>query len=541
MKSLLAAAFIVLIGASGAVSQHEHGGEITGKTGEVHFPISCKPEVQEQFEKGVALLHSFWYEAAFKTFSQISTNDPQCAMAYWGIAMSLYHPLWDPPLVPDLRQGLAAIATARPLASSTEREKAYIAAIESYYGNWENLDHLSRALKYEKAMEQLYIQYPEDHEAAIFYSLAILGTALPSDKTYAKQIQAGEILEKIFELEPNHPGVAHYIIHCYDFPELASRALPAARKYAVIAPAAPHALHMPSHIFTRLGLWQESINSNLDSAAAAAAYAENNFPGLTWYEEIHALDYQLYAYLQLAQDKEAQAVLNKIKSIQKVEPTNFATSYSLAGMTARYVLERAQWQEAAKVQLEPSSFPWSDYPWAEAISCFARSLGQARSGDIASARQGLQNMKYFFQQLTDQKQIFWAGQVKILSQTVAAWIDLAEGKNDEALKFMRSSADLEDSTKHVLTLGPILPARELLGEMLLELNKPQQALNEYEKALKDAPNRLNALAGAARAAELAGKTEQARSYYVKIEESCKNATGDRPTLDHAKNFLTKQH
>ncbi|MBI4553746.1 MAG: hypothetical protein HY710_15885 [Candidatus Latescibacteria bacterium] len=489
----------------------------------------------------MALLHSFWYDEALKAFTEITVTDPNCAMAYWGIAMSLYYPLWQPPDTTALKKGLAAIEHAKRLGAKTSREQAYIEAIETFYKNFETLDHRTRALAYEKAMEQISRRYPEDPEAAIFYGLALNGTALPTDKTYSNQKAAGEILAKVFTEQPDHPGIAHYIIHSYDSPPLASRALPAARRYAKIAPSSPHALHMPSHIFIRLGLWPESIESNRASAVAAKEHVTRTRPGAASFDELHAIDYLMYAYLQGAQDREAKRLLDALNAMERVDVENFAAAYAFAAVPARWTLERRRWSEAATLTLHPSSFPWNRFPWTEAIVYFARALGATRSGDLARAQTDVAKLQSLHQALVDTKQAYWADQVEILRRAAAAWLAHAKSQHAEALTLMRSAADLEDATeKHPVTPGAIVPARELLGDLLLELNEPKQALREFETSLTASPNRLNGLYGAARAAELIGETQKARHYYTQLMTNCDRADNEIPALQQAKTFLTKK-
>jgi hypothetical protein len=531
---LVVALSMPLLGGAAAVSAHE--GETLGG---VHFPISCAPAVQADFERAVLLLHSFWYEEAVKAFTAITTNDPSCAMGYWGIAMSLYHPLWAPPDPATLQKGAAALGKTRGLAA-TPREKDYIAAIETYYRDSDKLDHRARALAYEKAMAQLHDRYPDDREAAVFYALALNGTALPTDKTYANQIKAAAILEKVHAEQPGHPGVAHYIIHSYDYPPLATRGLAAAREYAKIAPSVPHAQHMPAHIFTRLGLWQESIDSNLASANSGKAYYAQLGKDTVWDQTLHALDYLVYAYLQTGQDKRARAVLEGLGAAQKAEPESFVAAYAYAAIPARVALEQHHWSEAAALGPASKSFPWDRFAWAEAITAFARGVGSARSGDAVKARAEVEKLAGYHTALVAAKQTYWAGQVEIQRRAAAAWVARAEGKNDEALALMREAADLEDSTeKHPVTPAPVVPARELLGEMLLDLNQPAQALVAFEASAAREPNRFNGLYGAARAAELSGDTAKARALYTRLVALCDRADGERPELHQAKTALAK--
>ncbi len=538
---LLACVVLSLAAGAPAHEEHQHPAGDPEQLGTVHFPVSCSPAAQKEFERAVAIQHSFWFEEAGKAFATVTATDPSCAMGYWGIAMSLYHPLWDPPDATALQQGWEAVAKAKAVGAKTDRERDYIAAMEAFYEDADTRDHRTRALAYEKAMEQVYLRYPEDREAAVFYALALDATALPTDKTYANQKKAGEILEKVFAEQPNHPGVAHYIIHSYDYPPLADRALSAARGYAKIAPAVPHALHMPSHIFIRLGLWQESIDSNRASAAAAKEYALKAFPGRAWFQELHALDYLVYAYLQGAQEREAKGVLDELKVMRKAEPEDGASAYAFTAIPARYVLERRAWAEAASLTLHPSTFPWSRYHWAEANLYFARALGAARSGNTANAQKEVEKLQSLRDTLAEAKQNYWAEQVEIQRRAAAAWLAYAEGQNEQALALMRSAADREDATeKHPVTPGPILPARELLGELLLELKNPAHALREFETSLRASPNRFNGLSGAARAAQRAGDTEKARGYYAQLVSLCEHADGARPELTEARTFLAKR-
>jgi tetratricopeptide (TPR) repeat protein len=510
------------------------------RLGSVHFPTSCTPAAQQEFERAAALLHSFWYEEAVRAFTAVTAIDPNCAIGYWGIAMSHWHPLWAPPTAAEFRSGWAAIEKAKGL-SATPREAAYIAAVEAYYKDWETVDHRTRALAYEKAMEQVYQRYPDDREAAIFYALALDATALPTDKTYGKQTKAAAILEKVFAEQPNHPGVAHYLIHSYDYAPLAAKALPAARSYAKIAPSVPHALHMPSHIFTRLGLWEESVESNRASANAGHEYAAK-LPGEgVWDQTLHSLDYLVYAHLQRAQDREAKKVVDEVRAMRKAQPETFVAAYAFAAIPARHVVERRRWAEAASLTVSPSSFPWDRYPWALAINAFARGLGAARSGDVAAARQEVATLASLRETLIAAKQAYWADQVEVQRRATAAWLARAERKDEEALTLMRSAADLEDSTeKHPVTPAPIVPARELLADLLLELNQPAAALKEFEASQSREPNRFNGFFGAGRAAELSGDVTKARSYYTKVVTLAPSGDAQRAELQTARAFLGKK-
>lgn len=525
---------VLAMAVAAAGQQHQHPAGAPEKLGRVRFPISCAAGTPEAFERAVAMLHSFWYEKAAAAFAAIAEKDPACGMAYWGVAMTEYHPLWEMPGQDSLKRGSAAVEAAKSVGAKTRRERDYIAAIEVFYKDWDKLDHTTRALAYEEAMEQLQARYPDDREAAIFYALAVRATAPPSDKTYANQKKAGAILEKIFVEQPAHPGVAHYIIHCYDYPSLAERALDAARRYSKIAADSPHALHMPSHIFTRLGFWQESIDSNLASAAAARKHGGTG-------DELHALDYLTYAYLQRAQDRQAKKVLDALASpLRRSDPAYLSGLYAMGAIPARYAVERHRWAEAAGLAVPTDLFPGGRYAWAEANIHFARALGAARTGRADAARNGIQRLASLRDTLTQTNEKYWAEQVEIQREIVAAWLALAGGKQEEALRQMRSAADHEDATdKHPVTPGVILPARELLGEMLLQAKQPAQALGEFEAVLRSAQDRFNALSGAARAAELSGNREKAKGFYAKLLAICGHADGDRPELRQAKALLAR--
>ena len=519
-------------------SSAQDTGARADKIGVVRFPTSCSAAAQGQFERAVALLHSFWYEEALKAFTTVTVTDPACAMGYWGIAMSVYYPLWQPPSPAMLEKGWAAIEKTRGL-KTTPREQDYIGAIEIYYKDSAKLEHRVRAVAYEKAMEQVYVRYPEDREAAVFYALALNATAAPTDKTYANQLKAGAILEKVYAEQPNHPGVAHYIIHSYDYPPLATQGLTAARGYAKIAPAVPHAQHMPAHIFTRLGLWEESVESNRASAAAGKAYYARLGKDTVWDQTLHALDYVVYSHLQLGQDQQARRIFDEVSAMPKAEPDNFVAAYAFAAIPARLALEQRRWSEAAALTARPG-FPWDRFAWGEAITAFARAIGAARAGDATAARAEVVKLDAYRTGLLAAKQTYWAEQVDIQQRAAGAWAARAEGKSDEALKLMRAAADLEDSTeKHPVTPGPIIPARELLGEMLLDLNQPALALVEFETSAKREPHRLNGLAGAARSAELAGDPVKARALYAQLVALCAHADTERPELRHAKAVLAK--
>jgi len=540
---VMAACFVSLLCLSPAEAQemHTHRHDASEKLGQVNFAVSCKPAARRQFNRATAMLHSFWYAESEKAYAGVAKSDPDCAMAYWGVAMSLFHPVWAPGSAEELQRGREAVAKAKSIGGKTQREKDFIAAIEAFYKDSDKLPHRARALAYEQAMERVYLGYPKDHEAAIFYALSLLGIANESDKTYENQKKAAAILNKILPAEPQHPGVAHYLIHSFDYPQLAQLALPAARRYSKIAPSSPHALHMPSHIFTRLGLWPESIQSNLASAEAAREHVAMSHPGAASFDQLHAMDYLVYAYLQGAQDREAKRMLDQINTFSKVDSEIFSAAYAFAAVPARYALERRRWSEAAKIELHPGNFPWDKFRYAEAIIYFARALGAARSNNPAAARIDAEKLSAIQHGLAEAKEKYWADQVEIQRELAVAWILRAEGKDEEALTQMRSAVALEAATeKHPVTPGPITPARELLGEMLIELNQPQKALQEFAASLQDSPNRFNGLFGAARAAELLGDKKSAAEYYAKLVTLTINADSDRPELRKTKEFLAQK-
>ncbi len=539
MKRLIFMTMVLLVGVCAtfvapAVAQHDHAAGDPTKLGSVTFAVSCDPSLQPQFNSAVAMLHSFWYEKAHDTFAAVAEKDPACGMAYWGLAMTYYHQIWSAPGPTDLKAGGSALDKAKAASAKTQRERDYIAALATFYKDSDKLDHRTRSLGYEKAMDQLQARYPEDHEAAIFHALALLATLDPTDKTYANQKKAGEILEPLFVEQPEHPGIAHYIIHAYDYPPLAQRALDAARRYAKIAPDSPHALHMPSHIFTRLGLWQESIDSNLISAASAQ---KNNAPG----NELHAKDYLIYAYLQGGQDREAKKALEAPPAGRADDPQYMNWLYAMGTSPARYAVERHQWAEAAALPVPTNTFPGGRWAWTEANLHFARALGAAHTGQAEAARKEVQQLASLRDTLIQGNDKYWADQVDIQRESATAWVTLAEGKHDEALKQMRAAADHEDRTdKHNVTPGVILPARELLGEMLLTLNQPAQAMVEFEATLRTAPNRFNALAGTARAAKLSGDNAKAKTYYARLLSMCEHADGDRPEIQDARSLMAQK-
>ena len=449
----------------------------TEEFGTLTFLNSCKGKAKEDFNTGVKLLHSFEYEEAEKMFAKVIDEEPECALAYWGVAMSNFHPLWSPATPDELRKGSKAIEIAHSISNKTPREEGYINAIAAYYNNWEKTDHRTRCLKFEEAMKELHSAFPEDNEAAIFYALSLNGAADPTDKNYTKQKVAGHLLNALYAKFPNHPGIIHYIIHTYDTPELAKFGLPAARKYATVAPSSAHALHMPSHIFTRLGLWNECIQSNLNSVSSARCYAEAAGIKGHWDEELHGLDYLIYGYLQKGDNILAKQQLEYFNTITEVHPANFKIAYAFAAIPARYVIENRLWHEAANFQFHQANFDWKNFPWEKSLTHFARLLGCVNTGNLSAAKVELIELQQAYDQLLAQKELFKANKVLVQLKTAEAWILFKEGKNGEAIKLMQAAADLEDKTgKHPVTPGDVIPARELLGDMLLQMNKPSDAL-----------------------------------------------------------------
>jgi len=519
---------------------HTHTEGDPTKLGKVHFEISCGAASQPKFDVALAMLHSFWYSKAEKAFSDLAASDPGCAMAHWGVAMTHFHQIWGPPPPDERKAGVAAIAAARAATKKTARESDYVEALGVYYDNSDATDHVTRFLAFEKAMEALAKKYPKDREASILYALTLNGVALalPPDKTYARQRKAGEILEPIFREMPEHPGIAHYIIHSYDYPALASRGVDAARRYARIAPDSPHALHMPSHIFTRLGLWEDSIQSNLASAAAARRDVQRTKPGANSFDEFHAMDYLEYAYLQTGRDTEARSIRDAAARAQQFDRDELAAAYAAVAIPARLALERRDWKAASSLELRPANFSWGKFPWAESTLYFARAVGFARSGNVEAARREVASLEKLRDSLQASGNAYWKSPIEIVRLESAGWLARASGQDAEAVELLRSAATLEDSTdKHPVTPGAILPAHEQLGDLLTELGKPGEALVEYRATLAASPNRLNAVYGAARAARLAGDASEARAGYSKLIELCGKGDGAREQLSEARAFL----
>ena len=508
--------------------------------GEVSFSLSCRYDLRETFDLGLTLIHSFEYAEAEKAFVSILDKDSECLMAYWGAAMSiLNHPLSFKQNPKSLKRGEELLKVAKTLTPNNEKEKDYIAAVSIYFKDWQNLDTQTRKLNYESKMEELYIKYPDDVETAVFYSLSVLATADLNDKTYSKQKKSGKILEKLFEKYPNHPGIAHYIIHNYDSPELAHMALTTARKYAVIAPSSAHAQHMPSHIFTRLGLWNESIKSNIDSADSAVCYAESVNPNANWVSEIHALDYLVYAYLQLGDNAKAQAEMNKMKNIKEVFPADhFASAYALIAVPSRLAIENKNWELATQLELPKTKLDWDKAHWPKAMLHFSRALGFSNTGNSAAAEKELKSLIILRDKLNDAKNTYESGQVTIQIEAVRGWIEYSKGNSNKAIEYMKLASDLESKTsKAAVTPGEIIPADELLADLYLALNKPKQALESYEQNLKGHPYRFNGIYGAAKAAEKLNDIRLAVYYFDQLVKLSADTNSSRPEISEAKEFL----
>ena len=503
--------------------------------GIVNFDVTGSEKVKKEFNLAVELLHSFEYDEAEKVFSKIISESPDCAMAYWGVAMCNYHALWTPPTEAELIKGSGAMALAKSVTKKSERESAYINALDLFYTDWKTTDHQTRSVKYENAMERLYSSYPADPEAAIFYALSLDAAANPKDKTYAKQGKAGSILETLYKETPNHPGIIHYIIHTYDYPELAATALPAAKRYAEVAPSSAHALHMPSHIFTRLGLWDDCIQSNLKSIDAARCYAQQAaIPG-HWDEELHGLDYLVYAYLQKGNNDSVEKQVRYLETIHEVYPVNFKTAYAFAAIPCRYVLENKKWKEAASLSLHSANFSWIKFPWQEAIVHFTKLLGNVHINNLNEAKLELAKLNTLHDTLQKQKDVYKAMEVEIQIKAGEAWFEFVSGNKSEAIHLMKLAADMEDSTgKHPVTPGEVLPARELLGDMYLEMNQNQNALQAYEAVLKSSPNRFNSLYGAGKS----GDEKKAVQYFRQISAITDSANSDRKELVEVRKYLS---
>jgi hypothetical protein len=508
------------------------------KFGRVDFEMTCNEKAKKDFNLAIELLHSFEYDEAEKVFAKVIDQTPDCAMAYWGVAMCNFHPLWNPPNEAELEKGAKAIAIATAINKKSDRESGYINAIGLFYKSWNKTNYHTRCIYFEKAMERLHIKYPEDNEAAIFYALALDASAELTDKTYTNQKKAGAILNALYLVEPDHPGIIHYIIHTYDYPGLAQLALPAAKEYAAIAPSSAHALHMPSHIFVRLGLWDECIKSNLVSVASAKCYGEQSGIKGHWDEELHGMDYLVYAYLQKAENNLAEDQVKYLNSFGEVYPVNFKVAYAFAAIPSRYLLENKKWAEAAALQIHPRNFPWNQFPWQEAIIHFTRLLGAAHSGNIDYAKSELIKLVQLRDTLEKQRDIYKSKEVEVQIKTGEAWIQFESANKASALNTMYLAADMEDSVdKHPVTPGEVVPARELLGDMLLQTNQNKKALLAYETVLQKSPNRFNDLYGAGIAAEKLPEKQKALFYFKKLLTIADTSNSNRTEIAIARSFL----
>jgi tetratricopeptide (TPR) repeat protein len=512
-----------------ALTQAAHAQTNGEKLGTVNFETSCKPEAQKLFNQGMLYQHSFWYRASQNVFEDVLKADPQCGIAYWGIALSM---LWNPHVptpAKNLADGAAVIAKGKSVGAGTQRERDYLDALAVMYADSDKVDHRTRIVAYAKAMEQLAQRYPNDDEAQIHYALALNTSASAADKTYANQIKGAAILEPISLRQPQHPGVAHYLIHLYDYPSIAEKGLDAARRYAKIAPAAAHAQHMPSHIFTRVGYWDESIASNIQAARVAKEAKD-------FHDQLHAMDYQVYANLQLGQDAKAKALIDEMAAATGLTETYLPGPYALAASPARFAIERGDWKAASELQVRPSPLAQ-----VQALTHFARALGAARIGRIEAAQADIVKLGELRDRLRQAKDAYWSEQVDIEAQVASAFALDAEGKHDDALKALSAAADAEDKTeKHAVTPGVAKPARELYGVLLLERGKAVEALAAFEATLKKEPNRLAACVGAAKAAEKAGDTAKAEEYYKKVVAIAGDADKSRIEVGEARAFLTKK-
>src|SRR5207249_3216160 len=522
--------------------------------GKVSFPVSCASSVQSEFSRGVALLHSFFYEEARRVFTSVAERDPKCAMAQWGIAMTWWHPIWTPPTPNEMSAGKAAIEKAMAMKGVTHRERGFITALNVYYNTPDSfaaapvgqschgpVGPRDRVVAYEKAMRELRDKYPDDFEVQTFYAFAVLaiGCATPNDTALSKQLEAAAILEKLWKKNPNHPGVVHYLIHCYDYPQFAQRGLAAAQTYDSIAPWVPHALHMPSHIFTRLGMWDESVAANRASAEASRAYAAMRHRDATEAEELHALDYMAYSYLQEAQDTKAKEIVDFAATVRKTNPElEFSGAYALAAIPTRYAFERNDWAAAAALTI-PNLPHWSSFPFMEALIEYGHALGRAHIGDLDGARKAIARMQQLRDATKDPKFDYFKSHLDLQMQAASAWVAASEGKKNEAIEMLRQAADAEDTLgKHPVSPGAFVPIREQLGSLLLESGQAKEAQREFEAALKIYPGRFRGLYGAARAAEQTGDKQNASRYYAKLAAQTAKSGGSRDELDHVREFLS---
>ena len=547
-RKLIAAWGLAAMLVAGASIAWGHGdddapaGKPPEKLGQVNFPVQCNAAAQKEFNRAMALFHSFWWDPGKQSFTKVVELDPGCGMGHWGVAwMSLGNPFTWPTNPNAAKVGAPAMAEALRVGARSERERDYIAALAVFYKDWETTEVRPRAVALEKAMESLAAKYPKDDEAQILYALVLNATALPTDKSYANQLKAAAILEPLFKKYPNHPGVAHYLIHTYDYADLAEKGLPSARAYAGIAPSVPHALHMPSHIFSRVGYWKEMVAGNRASYQAARNELSEKNLGIGTYDALHAMDYMVFGQLQQAQDKAANAVLSEVSAMSKVNVENFVAAYAFAAIPSRYALERGDWKEAAALKLSPADLAWNKFPQSEAVLVFARGLGAARSGDAEAARKDVERLQALKEAMTAAKIGYWPAQTDFQIKVVNAWIALVEKRNDEAVQLMRAAAEAEEaSDKHPVTPGNVVPSRQLLGDMLLALSRPTEALAEYERSLKRDPNRFRSVSGAAQAAAAAGDRKVAAQYFAKLNQLAAERDSERPELAQARAYLTQK-
>jgi len=525
MREFLLVTALVAVTAFGPSASANAQENADQKLGTVHFATSCNETAQRRFDRAMRYQHSFWYAESKEIYQDALKADPECAIAYWGIALSLLSNPHGAIPTPNLPLGLAAIEKAKTVGAKTERERDYIDALAVMYVDYDKIPQQERVQSYLKKMAALAAKYPDDDEAQIFYAITLNVAASPADKTYANQLKGAAILEPIWRRQPQHPGVAHYLIHLYDYPAIAAKGLPAALRYSKIAPMAPHAQHMPSHIFTRVGYWKESIAANTASVQAAKASKEAG-------DQMHGQDYLVYAYLQLGQDKEARGVVDEIEAAQ-FDPNSFAAAFARAVAPARYMIERGDWTGAANLDVEPSKFPY-----VMAITHFARAIGAARAGNPAAAKADVVKLAELRDKLREAKNDYWAGQVDVQEQAANAWMLYAEGKYDDALKAMNAAAAAEDnSEKSPVTPGPPAPARELYGVMLLDRGMAKEALAAFEATMAKEPNRFNGYVGAAKAAQALGDTTKAKAAYEKLVATAAGSDSERPALTTARAFL----
>lgn len=508
---------------------HEHPASL----GTVNFPVSCTPEAQQRFNAAASLLYSFYWERIDAAVADVLTVDPNCAMAYWAKAVaSLDNALGSPPTPKKEGEGWAAVQIARQLGAATQRERDYIGAVEVVFKDYDTVPFKERAAAYEKALEQLHLRYPEDSEAAVLYAFWLQVTADRNDQTYSQQLRSAKILEKVYAAQPQHPGAAHFLIHAYDFPAIAAQGLDAARHYASIAPDSPHALHMPSHIFSRVGQWQDSIDTNTRSRAASKQDRD----------AYHALDYMVYAALQLGRDAQVREWTDFVANAPKPDEETRQVAYAAAAIPARFTLERGKWEEASQLPLHPApaDFDWKPFPEGEAVNAYARGLGAARDGNGGAAKSEIARLTELRAAMIAQKKNYWVEQANIQIDAVTAWVARAEGRNEDALELMRAAADREDGTEeHIMMPGRVIPVREMLGELLLDLEESAAAVNVFEQSLKADPNRFRGLYGAARSAELSGDRDKAAQFYSQLLRQTGPQASDREELKHARAFVAK--